>query len=98
MWRDASKSAFIFGLGTFIIVSSSYTTDMNIRLDIFNTIAMFNLCSYQIFIIAKHVTKYVFNGICSLISVLSYVGLVYLAAIFLFRSILHRYVARNFKL
>ncbi|KAL8145292.1 uncharacterized protein LOC141706901 [Apium graveolens] len=56
MWRDPSKSAFIFGLGTFIIVSSSYTTDMNI----------------------------------SLISVLSYVGLVYLAAIFLFRSILHR--------
>lgn len=56
MWRDPSKSAFVFGLGTFIIVSTSYTTDMNI----------------------------------SLISVLSYVGLVYLAAIFLFRSILHR--------
>ncbi|KAK1395878.1 Reticulon domain-containing protein [Heracleum sosnowskyi] len=56
MWRDPSKSAFVFGLGTFIIVSSSYTTDMNI----------------------------------SLISVLSYVGLVYLAAIFLFRSIIHR--------
>lgn len=56
MWKDPSKSAFIFGLGTFIIVSSSYTTDKNI----------------------------------SLISVLSYVGLVYLAAIFLFRSILHR--------
>ncbi|KAL1817707.1 hypothetical protein ACET3Z_020281 [Daucus carota] len=56
MWREPSKSAFIFGLGTFIIVSSSYTTDMNI----------------------------------SLVSVISYVGLVYLAAIFLFRSILHR--------
>lgn len=56
MWRDPSKSAFIFGLGTFIIVSTSYTTDINI----------------------------------SLISVLSYVGLVYLAAIFLFKSILCR--------
>ncbi|XP_063947914.1 reticulon-like protein B21 isoform X2 [Daucus carota subsp. sativus] len=30
MWRDASKSAFIFGLGTFVIMSSSYTTDLNI--------------------------------------------------------------------
>ncbi|CAL5374521.1 unnamed protein product [Camellia sinensis] len=31
MWRDASKSAFVFGLGTFIIISSSYTKDLNIR-------------------------------------------------------------------
>ncbi|KAM7511647.1 hypothetical protein LguiB_010522 [Lonicera macranthoides] len=56
MWRDASKSAFVFGAGTFIIISSSYTRDLNI----------------------------------SLISVVSYMGLVYLAAIFLFRSIICR--------
>lgn len=32
MWRDASKSAFVFGIGTFAIISSSYTKDLNIRL------------------------------------------------------------------
>ncbi|KAH9700918.1 reticulon-like protein B21 [Citrus sinensis] len=31
MWRDVSKSAFVFGIGTFIIISSSYATDLNIR-------------------------------------------------------------------
>lgn len=56
MWRDVSKSAFVFGLGTFTIVSSSYTNDLNI----------------------------------SLISVISYLGLVYLALIFLYRSIICR--------
>ncbi|KAL7093322.1 hypothetical protein ACP275_11G033900 [Erythranthe tilingii] len=56
MWRDASKSAFVFGVGTFAIVSSSYTKDLNI----------------------------------SFISVISYLGLVYLAAIFLFRSLINR--------
>lgn len=56
MWRDASKSAFIFGLGTFVIMSSSYTTDLNI----------------------------------SLISVVSYVGLIYLAVTFLFKSVIYR--------
>ncbi|KAL3533088.1 hypothetical protein ACH5RR_006609 [Cinchona calisaya] len=56
MWRDVSKSAFVFGIGTFGIISSSYTKDLNI----------------------------------SLISVLSYLGLVYLAAIFLFRSFISR--------
>lgn len=58
MWKDASKSAFIFGLGTFVIMSSSYTTDLNI----------------------------------SLISVLSYVGLIYLAVTFIFRSLIYREV------
>ncbi|KAG5593690.1 hypothetical protein H5410_034922 [Solanum commersonii] len=53
MWTDASKSAFIFGIGTFFIISSSYTKDLNI----------------------------------SFISVISYLGLVYLATIFLFRSL-----------
>nr|XP_027065857.1 reticulon-like protein B21 [Coffea arabica] len=56
MWRDASKSAFVFGIGTFIIISSSYAKDLNI----------------------------------SAISVLSYLGLIYLAAIFLFRSLISR--------
>ncbi|KAB2049835.1 hypothetical protein ES319_A13G204900v1 [Gossypium barbadense] len=31
MWRDIPKSALIFGIGTFIIISSSYTQDLNIR-------------------------------------------------------------------
>ncbi|XP_055822894.1 reticulon-like protein B21 [Solanum dulcamara] len=53
MWRDSSKSALIFGIGTFFIISSSYTQDLNI----------------------------------SFISVISYLGLVYLATIFLFRSL-----------
>lgn len=56
MWRNVSKSAFVFGIGTFIIISSSYTKDLNI----------------------------------SVISVLSYLGLIYLAAIFLFRSLISR--------
>ncbi|KAK8509304.1 hypothetical protein V6N11_007706 [Hibiscus sabdariffa] len=56
MWRDVSKSALIFGIGTFITISSSYTQDLNI----------------------------------SFITVISYVGLVYLAAIFLYRSIISR--------
>ncbi|CAM8929061.1 unnamed protein product [Rhodiola kirilowii] len=30
MWRDVSRSAFVFGTGTFMIISSSYTQDLNI--------------------------------------------------------------------
>ncbi|KAF8393038.1 hypothetical protein HHK36_021279 [Tetracentron sinense] len=56
MWRNVSKSAFVFGLGTFILISSSYTKDINF----------------------------------SLISAISYMGLLYLAAIFVYRSILCR--------
>ncbi|XP_043806597.1 reticulon-like protein B21 isoform X2 [Manihot esculenta] len=56
MWRDISRSAFVFGIGTFIIISSSYTKDLNV----------------------------------SFISVISYLGLVYLAAIFLYRSLICR--------
>ncbi|OWM65819.1 hypothetical protein CDL15_Pgr015244 [Punica granatum] len=56
MWRDVSRSAFVFGIGTFAIISSSYTRDINI----------------------------------SFITVISYMGLVYLAAIFLYRSIICR--------
>ncbi|CAO2206400.1 unnamed protein product [Urochloa humidicola] len=33
MWRDMSKSALVFGLGTFLLISSSYAKDLN-----FNTI------------------------------------------------------------
>jgi len=34
MWRDVSRSAFVFGIGTFVIVSSSYAKDINLRLEI----------------------------------------------------------------
>ncbi|KAK7310866.1 hypothetical protein RJT34_08635 [Clitoria ternatea] len=56
MWRDVSRSAFVFGFGTFIIVSSSYAKDTSL----------------------------------SLISVMSYIGLVYLAVIFLYRALICR--------
>ncbi|KAI4335560.1 hypothetical protein L6164_014196 [Bauhinia variegata] len=56
MWRDISRSAFVFGIGTFIIVSSSYAKDISV----------------------------------SFISVISYLGLVYLAVIFLYRSLICR--------
>ncbi|XP_031122890.1 reticulon-like protein B21 [Ipomoea triloba] len=56
MWRDASKSALVFGVGTFLIISSSYTQDIKV----------------------------------SLVSVVSYMSLLYLAVIFLFRSLIHR--------
>ncbi|WMV60224.1 hypothetical protein MTR67_053609 [Solanum verrucosum] len=56
MWRNVSKSALVFGIGTFVIISSSYTQDLNI----------------------------------SFLSALAYLGLIYLAAIFLFRSLIHR--------
>ncbi|CAI8587221.1 unnamed protein product [Vicia faba] len=56
MWKDVSRSAFVFGVGTFVIVSSSYAKDLNL----------------------------------SVISAMSYVGLVYLAVIFLYRSLICR--------
>ncbi|KAK7411586.1 hypothetical protein VNO78_03021 [Psophocarpus tetragonolobus] len=56
MWRDVSRSAFVFGFGTFFIVSSSYAKDINL----------------------------------SVISVMSYISLVYLAVIFLYRSLICR--------
>ncbi|ONK78900.1 uncharacterized protein A4U43_C01F800 [Asparagus officinalis] len=56
MWRDISRSAFVFGLGTFILLSSSYTKDIDF----------------------------------SLLSAISYLGLVYLALVFLYNSILRR--------
>lgn len=56
MWRDVSRTAFVFGMGSFAIISSSYTKDLNI----------------------------------SCISVISYLGLVYLAVSFMFRSLITR--------
>ncbi|PKA63913.1 Reticulon-like protein B21 [Apostasia shenzhenica] len=56
MWRDTSKSAFVFGSGSFFLLSSSYVKDLNF----------------------------------SLLSAISYTGLLYLAVIFLYRSILLR--------
>ncbi|XP_047150174.1 reticulon-like protein B21 [Vigna umbellata] len=56
MWKDISRSTFIFGIGTFTIVSSSYAKDFNL----------------------------------SLISAMSYLGLIYLAVIFLYRSLICR--------
>ncbi|XVF89252.1 hypothetical protein PTKIN_Ptkin19aG0115300 [Pterospermum kingtungense] len=56
MWREIPKSALVFGLGTFIIILSSYTQELNI----------------------------------SFISGISCLALVYLVAIFLYRSIICR--------
>ncbi|WOK99970.1 reticulon-like protein B21 isoform X2 [Canna indica] len=56
MWRDVSKTAFVFGLGTFFLISSSYAKDLNF----------------------------------SFISAASYLGLIYLALIFCYKSILRR--------
>uniref|UniRef100_A0A6N2MQS0 Reticulon-like protein n=1 Tax=Salix viminalis TaxID=40686 RepID=A0A6N2MQS0_SALVM len=56
MWRDITRSALAFGMGTFTIISSSYSKDINV----------------------------------SFISVISYLGLLYLATIFLYRSLISR--------
>ncbi|KAK4265373.1 hypothetical protein QN277_026433 [Acacia crassicarpa] len=56
MWREISRSAFVFGIGTFVITSSSYAQDIDV----------------------------------SFISVMSYLSLVYLAVIFLYRSLICR--------
>ncbi|XP_026426034.1 reticulon-like protein B21 isoform X1 [Papaver somniferum] len=56
MWRDVSKSALVFGFGAFLILSSSFTKDLNF----------------------------------SLISAISYLGLLYLATRFLYTSIICR--------
>ncbi|KAL6541135.1 hypothetical protein OROMI_025018 [Orobanche minor] len=69
MWEDVTKSAFIFGIGTFGIISSSYTNDLNIR-------ALLILDARRV------------GTIIRFISVVSYLGLVYLGAIFLFRSLI----------
>ncbi|THG18358.1 hypothetical protein TEA_027252 [Camellia sinensis var. sinensis] len=66
--KDVSKSAFVFGIGTFIIIASSYTKDINISTEL----------------------KTHFDDFYSFITVVSYLGLVYLAVIFLFRSIICR--------
>ncbi|XP_033137699.1 reticulon-like protein B21 isoform X4 [Brassica rapa] len=61
MWRDASRSALVFGLGTFLIVSSSYANDLNF----------------------------------SFISVVAYVGLIYLGVMFVFKAVIRRGVVEE---
>ncbi|CAF1767264.1 hypothetical protein HID58_088163 [Brassica napus] len=56
MWRDASRSALVFGLGTFLIVSSSYANDLHF----------------------------------SFISVVAYMGLIYLGVMFVFKAVIRR--------
>ncbi|KAJ4911129.1 Reticulon-like protein B21 [Raphanus sativus] len=56
MWRDASRSTLVFGFGTFLIISSSYASDLNF----------------------------------SFISVVAYMGLIYLGVMFLFNAVIRR--------
>eukprot|EP01018_Ginkgo_biloba_P035341 Gb_06153 [translate_table: standard] len=56
MWQDTPKTAFLFGFGSFCVLSSSYAQDMHF----------------------------------SLITTLSYLALVYLAAVFLYKTIFRR--------
>ena len=57
MWRDISKSAFVFGIGTFAIISSSYTKELNIR---------FNLDLINYFLIRRWKTDTEFSSASSL--------------------------------
>ncbi|KMZ56857.1 hypothetical protein ZOSMA_90G00280 [Zostera marina] len=56
MWKDIPRSSFMFGIGTFLLISSSYTSDLDF----------------------------------SLISAGSYLGLIYLAIIFVYKSFINR--------
>ncbi|KAH9299223.1 hypothetical protein KI387_030905, partial [Taxus chinensis] len=56
MWRDAPKSALLFGFGSFCVLSSSFTQDLQF----------------------------------SLVTFASYLALLYLAAVFLYKTILRR--------
>lgn len=56
MWKEVPRSALVLLIGSFVILSSSYTKDVNL----------------------------------SFISVISYMGLVYLAAIFIYRTLICR--------
>ncbi|KAL1217540.1 Reticulon-like protein B21 [Cardamine amara subsp. amara] len=56
MWRDVSRSALVFGSGTFLIISSSYANDLNF----------------------------------SFISVVAYMGLIYLGLMFVLKSLIRR--------
>jgi len=49
MWRDVSRSAFVFGFGTFIIVSSSYAKDINLRLEISYAEFFFLFCILSVY-------------------------------------------------
>ncbi|XP_059453863.1 reticulon-like protein B21 isoform X2 [Corylus avellana] len=56
MWKEVPRSALVLLIGSFVILSSSYTKDINL----------------------------------SFVSVISYLGLVYLAAIFIYRTLICR--------
>lgn len=56
MWKDTPKSALMFGLGSFCVISSSFTQDLHF----------------------------------SLVTCVSYLALVYLAAVFFYKNILQR--------
>lgn len=56
MWKDTPKSALMFGLGSFCVISSSFTQDLHF----------------------------------SLVTFVSYLALVYLAAVFFYKNILQR--------
>uniref|UniRef100_A0A2P2K576 Reticulon-like protein n=1 Tax=Rhizophora mucronata TaxID=61149 RepID=A0A2P2K576_RHIMU len=46
MWRDISRSAFVFGIGTFIIISSSYSKDLNISfISVISYLGLFHLAT-----------------------------------------------------
>ncbi|KAI3964900.1 hypothetical protein MKX01_030275 [Papaver californicum] len=86
MWKDVSKSALVFGFGAFLILSSSFTKDLNFRY-----IYFFNLYINK----QNHINflfdfNFNFNFLYSLISAISYMGLLYLATRFLYSSIICR--------
>uniref|UniRef100_A0A0A9CRZ2 Reticulon domain-containing protein n=1 Tax=Arundo donax TaxID=35708 RepID=A0A0A9CRZ2_ARUDO len=55
MWRDVSKSALVFGLGTFLLISSSYAKDLN-----FNTITAASYAG-QIYLGLRFLSKSILN-------------------------------------
>lgn len=91
MWRDFSRSTFIFGIGTFLIFSSSYAKDINLRLE--NQTKCYLIINILYTLAVAEETpelKFFYPCFCSLISVISYIGLVYLAVIFLYRALICR--------
>lgn len=58
MWRDVSRSAFVFGIGTFTIVSSSYAKDINVRLEIHSEHNLFyNYYVYVYFLVSQNTAQ-----------------------------------------
>ncbi|KAI3801729.1 hypothetical protein L1987_29842 [Smallanthus sonchifolius] len=58
MWKDASKSALVFGLGTFSILSSSYTQDLHISfISVISYLSLIYLAAIFIF------KSFIFRGV-----------------------------------